>query len=199
MSSAILGDVVSNLLKFNKHKVYKEYYVNDYGNQIQNFTKSVFYRCREIIFKEKFPFSDDLYPGEYIIQISKNIINKNPQIEFSNFEIISEELTSLAVLESLSLIKNNLKNLGISHDNFQSEAEIVKNNEVPKVVEKLHKKKFIYKGKIKAPAKEKNNWVAREQLLFKSTDFGTTKIEPYKNQMVAGHISLVMLPIITTN
>ena len=173
---AILGDVVSNLLKFNKHKVYKEYYVNDYGNQIQNFTKSVFYRCREIIFKEKFPFSDDLYPGEYIIQISKNIINKNPQIEFSNFEIISEELTSLAVLESLSLIKNNLKNLGISHDNFQSEAEIVKNNEVPKkVVEKLHKKKFIYKGKIKAPAKEKNNWVAREQLLFKSTDFGDDK------------------------
>ena len=37
---AILGDVVSNILKFNKHNVFKEYYVNDYGNQIISFTKS---------------------------------------------------------------------------------------------------------------------------------------------------------------
>ena len=35
---AILGDVISNVLTFNKHKVTKEYYVNDYGNQIINFT-----------------------------------------------------------------------------------------------------------------------------------------------------------------
>ena len=39
---AILGDVISNLLIFNKHDVSKEYYVNDYGNQIINFTKSVY-------------------------------------------------------------------------------------------------------------------------------------------------------------
>ena len=37
---AILGDVISNVLLFNNHKVTKEYYVNDYGNQIINFTKS---------------------------------------------------------------------------------------------------------------------------------------------------------------
>ena len=34
---AILGDVISNVLLFNNHKVTKEYYVNDYGNQIINF------------------------------------------------------------------------------------------------------------------------------------------------------------------
>ena len=33
---AILGDVISNLLIFNKHHVTKEYYVNDYGNQINS-------------------------------------------------------------------------------------------------------------------------------------------------------------------
>jgi len=32
---AILGDVISNILSFNKHNVTKEYYVNDYGNQIK--------------------------------------------------------------------------------------------------------------------------------------------------------------------
>ena len=52
---AILGDVISNILIFNNHKVTKEYYVNDYGNQIINFTKSVYSRIREIKFKEPFP------------------------------------------------------------------------------------------------------------------------------------------------
>ena len=40
---AILGDVISNVLLFNKHIVTKEYYVNVYGNQILNFTKSVYF------------------------------------------------------------------------------------------------------------------------------------------------------------
>ena len=40
---AILGDVISNLLSFNGHNVTKEYYVNDYGNQISHFTKSVYF------------------------------------------------------------------------------------------------------------------------------------------------------------
>ena len=35
--------------------------------------------------------------------------------------------------------------------------------------------KFVYKGKIKAPSGENNDWVEREQLLFKSTDFGDDK------------------------
>ena len=69
---AILGDVISNILLFNKHKVTKEYYVNDYGNQIINFTKSVYYRIREIIYSEPFPKNNqDLYPGDYLIDIAK--------------------------------------------------------------------------------------------------------------------------------
>ena len=47
---AILGDVIANILSFNNHKVSKEYYVNDYGNQIINFTKSVYFRIREKTF-----------------------------------------------------------------------------------------------------------------------------------------------------
>ena len=51
---AIYGDVLANLLKFNGNKVTKEYYINDYGAQIRNFTKSVYLRIREIKYKEKF-------------------------------------------------------------------------------------------------------------------------------------------------
>ena len=177
---AILGDVISNLLKFNNHIVTKEYYVNDYGNQILHFTKSVYLRIREILNKEAFPSGNaDLYPGEYIKHIAKNIIDKNLNLNFNNFDDISADLTILSVKESIKLIKFNLNNLGIIHDNFSSETEIVKNNEVEEVIKKLKKDNFIYNGKIKAPEGEDNsNWVEREQLLFKSTDFGDDKDRP---------------------
>ena len=100
---AILGDVISNILTFNKHKVTKEYYVNDYGNQIINFTKSVYLRIKEIMDKEPFPITDaDLYPGDYIIDIAKKIIKKKSISNFSNFKKIYEKLSK----ESLNLSMN---------------------------------------------------------------------------------------------
>jgi len=174
---AILGDVISNILIFNKHDVSKEYYVNDYGNQIISFTKSVFLRIREILNNEKFPIHNmNLYPGDYLIDIAKNIIDNNKNLKFDNFENISKELTVLSVNESLKLIKKNLENLGIVHDKFISETNIVLNGEVEKVIDKLKDKDLVYNGKINAPKGENDrNWIEREQLLFKSTNFGDDK------------------------
>ena len=103
---AILGDVIANVLLFNKHKVTKEYYVNDYGNQIINFAKSVYFRIREISFKEPFPNdNEDLYPGDYIIDFANNILKNHKDIDFDNFDNISEKLIPLSIEESLRLIK----------------------------------------------------------------------------------------------
>ncbi len=174
---AIIGDVISNILIFSKHKVVKEYYVNDHGNQIINFTKSIYFRIREILNNEKFPTNDpDLYPGDYLVDIAKNIISENKKLKFENFDKISKELTKLSIKESLKMIKSNLNSLGINHDNFASETEIVNNNEVKLVIDKLKKDKFVYKGKINAPkGEDKTEWIEREQLLFRSTDFGDDK------------------------
>ena len=174
---AILGDVISNVLLFNNHKVTKEYYVNDYGNQIINFTRSVYFRIRELAFKEPFPLNnEDLYPGDYLIDFAQNIYSKNKNINFNDFDKISEKLTVLAIEEALKLIKKNLNSLGIKHDKFISEKKLVLNQEVEKVIDYLKKNKFVYKGKIKAPTnKDDNKWVEREQLLFKSTEFGDDK------------------------
>ena len=174
---AILGDVISNILIFNKHDVSKEYYVNDYGNQIINFTKSVFYRIREILNSEKFPIDNpDLYPGDYLVDIAKSIIDNSKNLKFDKFDDVSKELTLLSVTESLKLIKTNLANLGIVHDKFTSETEIVLNKEVEIVIKNLKEKNLVYEGKIKAPkGEDDDNWVEREQLLFKSTDFGDDK------------------------
>ena len=174
---AILGDVISNVLLFNNHKVTKEYYVNDYGNQIINFTKSVYFRIREVKFGEIFPKDNpDLYPGDYLIDFANNIITSNTDLNYDTYESISEKLTALSIEQALLLIKRNLKSLGINHDSFVSEKKIVLNKEVESVVSFLETNNFVYKGKIKAPAGEDNkNWVEREQLLFKSTDFGDDK------------------------
>ncbi|MDC0641924.1 arginine--tRNA ligase [Candidatus Pelagibacter sp.] len=174
---AILGDVISNVLLFNNHKVTKEYYVNDYGNQIINFTKSVYFRIREVKYNETFPSENpDLYPGNYLIDFANNIITSNKDLNFDKYEDISEKLTALSIEQALLLIKKNLKSLGIKHDSFVSEKKIVENKEVENVINFLESNNFVYKGKIKAPEGEDNkNWVEREQLLFKSTDFGDDK------------------------
>ena len=174
---AILGDVISNLLKFNQNTVEREYYVNDYGNQISHFNHSVYLRVREKLYDEKFPLDNpDLYPGDYLKDIANNIIKNNKNINFENFNDIEEHLKILSINESLNLIKKNLNDLGIKHDNFISETNLVNDNEVEKVIEKLKKSKHVYKGKIKAPeGEDQSNWTEREQLLFRSTDFGDDK------------------------
>ena len=170
---AIFGDVLSNLLLFNGNKVIKEYYINDYGNQITNFVKSVFLRVREIKFKEKFIPSNDLYPGDYIKEIAQNILEKNKNINFDNIETCFEILKKLSLEKSMNLIKMDLKQLGIIHDNFFSETELVNKNLVEKAVTKLKKKDLIVEGYLEPPKGEKSkDWKKTKRLIFKSTKFG---------------------------
>jgi arginyl-tRNA synthetase len=170
---AIYGDVLSNLLKFNKNKVTKEYYINDYGGQIKNFTKSVYLRIREIKFDERFIDSKNLYPGQYIVDIAKKIMKENPDLNLDSFDNIYE-LIKLKSLEcSMILIKDDLQKLGITHDNFISESELVKEDLVNKTVETLKKKKLVEDGYLDPPKNEENKeWKKTKRLIFKSTLFG---------------------------
>jgi arginyl-tRNA synthetase len=169
---AIYGDVLANLLKFNGNTVTKEYYINDYGNQIKNFTKSVFLRIREIKFKENFVKSEDIYPGEYIIDIAKNILKDKIIIDFENFEKSYEILSKESLKHSMNMIKSDLNKLGIKHDYFFSETEIVKKKLVNKSIEYLKKNNFVEEGFLEPPkGDEKKNWKKIKRLIFKSTLF----------------------------
>jgi len=170
---AIIGDVLSNLLKFNGHNVTKEYYVNDYGNQIKNFVDSVYYRILELKKEKPFPIDENLYPGEYIIDIAKKIIAKNNTIDLKSKDNIYKQLEKDSLDQSIMLIKENLTSIGVSHDNFVYESSLIKNNEVQKTVKILEDNKFVYKGKLPPPKGElTKSWKPRDQLLFKSTLFG---------------------------
>ena len=170
---AVFGDVLSNLLIFNGNKVVKEYYINDYGNQIKNFVESVYLRIREIKFKEKFSLKENLYPGDYIKEIAKNIIKNKKNINVENLETCYEELKKLSIEGSMTLIKDDLKKLGIKHDKFFSETDLIKRDLVNKAVKQLQSKNFVEEGYLNPPKGEiLKNWKKAKKLIFKSTEFG---------------------------
>ncbi len=176
---AVLGDTLSNLLRFNGNLVTKEYYVNDYGGQIKNFVLSVYYRIEEIIKKKSFPNNTNLYPGDYVVDIAKKVIKKKSIKNYDSFEKINNKLTLLSLKYSMDLIMSNLKLLGINHNNFVFESTMVKKKIVSKIVKKLQNKKFVYEGELQAPKGElTKSWKARNQLLFKSTLFGDDTDRP---------------------
>tara|TARA_B100001996_G_scaffold178591_1_gene136356 strand:- start:1614 stop:3338 length:1725 start_codon:yes stop_codon:yes gene_type:complete len=170
---AIFGDVLANLLIFNGNKVTKEYYVNDHGNQIKNFIESVFLRLREIKFDEKFKNKKELYPGEYVKDIAKKIIETKPSLNLENLKNIYADLHKLSITFSLDMIKSDLNKLGISHDIFVFESELIKNKTVEKAVNKLKDSNFVAEGYLEAPKGEENkNWKKIKRLIFKSSIFG---------------------------
>ncbi len=169
---AVFGDVLSNLLKFNGNKVTKEYYINDYGNQIKNFVKSVFLRIREIKYNEKFINAKDLYPGDYVKEIAEKILIKS-KLKFNSFDESYDFLSKESLNYSMEMIKSDLKKLGISHDSFISEKSIVESNTVEKAINKLKKTNHVEDGYLEPPrGEEKKNWKKTKRLIFKSTFFG---------------------------
>ena len=170
---AIYGDVLANLLKFNGNKVTKEYYINDYGNQIKNFVESVHHRIIEIKEKKPFPNKENLYPGEYIKDIAKNILNENKEINLTDFNKNFDFLKNKSLEASMNLIKDDLKKLGISHDNFLSETDIVNKNMVDKAINNLKEKNYVEEGYLDPPKGENiKDWKKVKRLIFKSTLFG---------------------------
>ena len=125
---------------FNGNKVTKEYYINDYGGQIRNFVESVYLRIVEVKYKKEFPNKENLYPGLYIKDIAKKIIKENTNLDFKNLKENFELLKKKSLSASMELIKKDLKLLGISHDNFFSETDIVNKDLVNKAVNKLKEK-----------------------------------------------------------
>jgi len=169
---AIFGDVLSNLLKFNGNKVVKEYYINDYGNQIKNFVKSVYLRIREIKYNDLFTNEKDLYPGEYIKEIAKKILSKS-KLVFNSLEENYEFLSKESLKYSMMMIKSDLQKLGISHDNFVSEKSLVESKTVINAIKKLKKANYVEEGYLEPPkGVEKNKWKKTKRLIFKSVLFG---------------------------
>ena len=178
---AVFGDALSRLLEFVGFQVTKEYYVNDGGVQIGVLVRTVYYRYLQKL-GEDIDLPDDSYPGDYLLPLAENLIDKFGKKlknieEFERDKIIRE----LSVEYMMKVIKSDLKSLNIEMDNFFSEQTMINSNAIENSINNLKDKGLIYTGIIEAPkGKTYTNWQAREQLLFKSTEFGDDIDRPIK-------------------
>ena len=175
----LLGNALANLLSKCGFEVTKEFYVNDYGHQVDILCKSIFLRYKEAIKKEKISIPEGYYPGDYLIPLGEKLTQKYQDKLLSYTEEDKKKITSFAIKEMLNLIKKDLHSIGINHDVFFYESSLYKENKVENIINKLIEKDLVYKGSISAPkGKKYDNWQAKEQLLFRSSKFGDTQDRP---------------------
>lgn len=153
----ILGDVLSNVLRFVGHQVTKEYYINDAGNQIQKLGNSLFIRCQQ---EAGIPATmpEDGYHGEYLIEMAKECI-----AQFSS-QVITQPLSFFAEYAQtrlLKMIEKTLQDYGITFDVWFSERTLHDTQAVKEAVDNLLKVGAAY-------TKDGAIW-------FKATDFGDDK------------------------
>ncbi|MGV3278304.1 arginine--tRNA ligase [Rickettsiales bacterium LUAb2] len=174
---AVIGDILANLYDFMGYQVTKEYYINDAGNQVEGLGKSVYFRyCEELGLDADKP--EDFYPAEYVRDIAKKII-KNDDKKWLNSDK-SEAVAyfkDIAIAENMQSIKQDLQLLGINHDLFSSERAIATDELYGKLESELTKQNLIYIGTLPKPkgvklTKEEEQEEARNQKLFKTSDFG---------------------------
>ncbi len=74
--NAVIGDTIANIYKWLGFNTDREYYFNNAGNQMRNLAQSIYARYRQLLGQTDFPFPENGYFGEYIIEIAQDVINK---------------------------------------------------------------------------------------------------------------------------
>ena len=178
---AVFGDSLANLLEFTGFKVTREYYINDAGTQIDALARSVYLRYLELHGRE-IEFGDNVYPGEYLIDVAKdlNVLVKDSLLNASEDEWMLK-IRNFATDSMLQLIQSDLELLGVKMDNYYSEKYLYSSGKIEEAIGLLESKGLIYEGTLPAPkGKIIQDYEARNQLLFKSTLFGDDVDRPIK-------------------
>ena len=172
---AILGDVLARLFKKNGFDVTKEYYINDYGHQVDVLAHTVFWRYEELFgLHDGESLPEGSYPGDYLIPVAQDIKAKDGDkwLKADESEYIPY-FKKTAAAAMMVLIKNSLRKIGIEFDVFSSERELVESGQVKDTLDYMQSKDLLYTGTLPKPLGESDeDWVPTEQLLFKSTQFG---------------------------
>jgi len=141
---AAVGDTLANVLAATGYNVQREFYINDYGNQMNIFAKSVAVRYAQLLGRD-IPFPEDGYQGEYIKDIASEIIaednDKYLQVSEQDREAIFKERAYLQVLEHL---KRTLQSMGVEFDFWFSERSLHELSLVGKAIEELREKGYVY-------------------------------------------------------
>jgi arginyl-tRNA synthetase len=141
---AAIGDVLANILEACDYRVFKEYYINDVGTQMNTLGKSVFLRYLRAQGKEV-EFPDYCYQGDYIAEIAKKAIKerKDAYLRYPQEESI-RELASFGANDILRGIKGDLDQFGVHFDGWFSEKKLFQEKKVPRAIEDLKERGLVY-------------------------------------------------------
>jgi arginyl-tRNA synthetase len=121
---AVLGSTLANVLTATGYSVEREYYVNDMGNQIDSFGRSLYTRYQQCLGREA-AMPPDGYLGNYMIDLAKEII----QEQGDKFLALPQEqgiaeLSKIGVGRIIDVIKQDLKLLNVDFDVWFSEKSL---------------------------------------------------------------------------
>ena len=158
---AVLGSTLANVFTASGYAVEKEYYINDMGNQIDNFGRSLYARYQQCLGKEA-AMPPDGYYGNYMIDLAKEIAQEQgdkflwlPESEAAS------QLAEIGIVKVLQRIKEDLELLNVNFDTWFSERSLYQGGQYNRAMELLQSGGYIAK-------KENATW-------FESTSLGEDK------------------------
>ena len=156
----VLGDTLANVLKRTGYDVWKEFYVNDAGNQIHKFAVSIYARTMQEKFGEDaFSFPEDGYHGDDIRELARGFLETAPQFpEGADQEAWLDAMAEYGLARNIPKMKSDLQKYGIEYDEWFYESSLHASGYVAETVEILTKNGWTYE-------KEGALWLRTAELL----------------------------------
>ncbi|MCI5892930.1 MAG: arginine--tRNA ligase [Clostridiales bacterium] len=141
-----LGDCLASVLEYAGYDVTREFYVNDAGNQIEKFGKSLSARyIQELKGEDAVQFPEDGYQGDDIREHARAFI----EIHGDKYLNTSEEerkqaLVDYALEKNVDALKRDLEKYRIVYDVWFRESKLHEDGEVTAAIERLKEKGYTY-------------------------------------------------------
>ncbi len=142
----VLGDALASVLDRAGYNVWREFYVNDAGNQIEKFASSIDARYQQLILGEdKVAFPEDGYQGEDIRELAGAFYAEHGD-SFLNKDV-SERHAAMARFgldRNIPKMQADLRRYGVNYDEWFFESSLHESGFVADTVEKLGEKGYTY-------------------------------------------------------
>ena len=165
---AALGDSIAAILDFAGFDVAREFYINDTGNQIDNFGYSLEARYLQLLGRDV-PFPEDGYHGEDLIATVKVYIERCGEslLDVTNSER-QTALVDYALKEKLTAIKNTLADFMVDYDLWFSERALHQSGAVQETLELLREKGHTYENEAAVWLKSTTWGAEKDDVLIRS-------------------------------
>ena len=142
----VLGDTLASVLQKSGANVWREFYVNDAGNQIEKFAKSLEARYLQIIKGEDaVEFPEDGYHGDDIRELAKAFYDVHGDSYLDkSVEERHADMARFGLERNIPKMKSDLERYGIKFDEWFFESSLHNSGYVKDTVEELHKLGWTY-------------------------------------------------------